>query len=370
MRRGRPVVLLVLSLLTTASEARPEQPPQGPPAVAPRAKAPAAPKPSVPPPEPKPAPNVRLTVHSPTGRGPWTMRVTNDGDIPVRIVADARLLSLDVAPRSTRSPVRCELPADMRSSSDLERALVVPAKRSYTETFEPRLYCFGKLDALVPGAIVVAHLGWTSGPKAKPPFEASPIEGIEPAILALKSIDSPPIALPDEPSAWPPAGSAQKQDDIDADSPRLSLRGPTFVDAMSPNEIDIALTLRNDSQRAAIVRFRPEVLGFDVIGSGRIEQCAWPTMPAAALREMFTTLAPKGAETLDVSLGDYCTDHALDLAGLLVVRPRLDTRKAPGAVLGLPSFEGAVVAMTPTVVRLHRGAALPGPLQSPQLEPQ
>ena len=72
--------------------------------------------------------------------------------------------------------------------------------------------------------------------------------------------------------------------------------------------------------------------------------------------------------TLDVLLSAYCGGHTLDQAGLYVVRPRLDTRRASGESVGIRSFDGVVVAATPTVVRLHRGNAVPA-LRRPRLEP-
>ncbi|HEY8086672.1 MAG TPA: hypothetical protein VIF09_02475, partial [Polyangiaceae bacterium] len=54
--------------------------------------------------------------------------------------------------------------------------------------------------------------------------------------------------------------------------------------------------------------------------------------------------------------------------GLLVVVPRMDTRKASGADLAMRTFDGEVFASTPTVVRLHRGTKPPR-LKHPRLEP-
>ena len=58
----------------------------------------------------------------------------------------------------------------------------------------------------------------------------------------------------------------------------------------------------------------------------------------------------------------------VDQAGLLVVRPSLDTRNASGTDVGLHSFDGEVMALTPTVIRLHRGA-VSQPMVRPRLEP-
>jgi hypothetical protein len=299
------------------------------------------------------------------------MRVTNNGNVPVRLAADARLLWLEVTPRSARKAVRCTLPADMRPSDDMQSPLVLPPKRSYAETIEPRLYCFGRaeLDALAPGAIVVAHLGWPGTSKSRP-FVVSPIDGVEPSVAPLRSIAADAIAVPDEPTAAPaptepPAAGAE------AFPPRLTVTSQTAVDASSPNDLSVPVTLHNDGTRPVLVRFRPGSLAFEVNGPGGIENCAWPLPPAAPMRELFTTLAPRASATLSVLLNTYCTGHALDQSGLIVVRPRLDTRRASGAEIGLRTFDGEVIALHPTVVRLHRGATAKRQpaLRQPQLEP-
>jgi hypothetical protein len=361
--RSMLAFLLCLALLTAASTASPGGSPQRP------TSRPTKPKVSLP--EPKPVPDIKLVIEAATARGPWRMRAINVGDVPVRISADASLLSFEVTPRGARSAVRCELPEDMRPNNDRERALVVPPKRAYAASFEPRLYCFGeKLEALAPGAVVVARLGWPGGPKTGAPFEVTPIEGIDPELAPLKSIESEPIALPDEPSV-PLVPEAAHPQNVEVDAPRLSLQGAAAVDANSPNDIEIPVTLRNDDERTVVLRFRPEVLAFDVIGPGGIEHCAWPAQPSAPTPEVFASVPPNGTETLDIGLADYCTrGSSLDQGGLLVVRPRLDTRNASGVSLGLRTFDGTLIATKPTVVRLHRGAAQAGPLRRPRLEPQ
>jgi hypothetical protein len=321
---------------------------------------PAKPKPAAP---AAPAPAVKLTLDAPTTRGPWTMRVTNAGEIPVRIVADARLLTLELTPRGESKPVRCELPGDMRPPDDLERPLVLAPGRTYAETFEPRLYCFGgkRGAALAPGATAVARLGWPR--RTHPPYEVSPIDGVEPEVAPLASIESPPIAVPDEPSpSFAPAATPA------ADVPRLALRGSEAVDAESLTRIAVTVTLRNEGTRAVVVRFQPETLGFDLVGPGGVERCSWPTLPSAPTRELFTTLRPQSATSVTLALADYCPTRAFDRGGLFVLRPHLDTSRASGADLGLRTFDGEVIATAPTLVRLHQGAA-PHRLVQPHAEP-
>jgi hypothetical protein len=309
-------------------------------------------------------PNVTLRIEAPTTRGTWSMRVTNEGDVPVRIIADARLLALEVIPRGARDPLHCELPADMKPENDLERPLVLPPHRTYSESFEPRLYCLDakRLDALAPGSIVVAHLGWR-GHVARY-LEVSPIEGIEPKIAGRAAIDAPPIVLPDE--ATPTL--QQTTADVLADLPRLSLRSAVSIDAESASRIEIPVTLRNDGTRAVIVRFRPETLRFELLGPEKPDHCVWPSLAGAPILDQFATIRPKGTSSLSVVLGAYCGGHALDQAGLYLVVARLDTRNASGATLGLRTFDGEVTAASPTVIRLHRGRA-PKVLPRPKLEP-
>jgi hypothetical protein len=308
-----------------------------------------------------------MTLDAPSRLGPWTLHVTNRGDVPVRLVADARLLVLEVTPRSAARPERCELPGDMRPADDMDSALVLPPGRSYAETFEPRLYCFGArlLDALSAGAVVVGHLGWT-GTRAHGPYVVQALDGVEPVVGPLRTVDSPPIALPDDPTPAPAADVASRLDD--PDPTRFTLRGPAAIDAASSGNIGVLVTLHNAGKRPVTVRFRPETLGFRVASPAGVQDCRWPLSPVAAMRELFTTVRPDASTDLAVLLGDYCDSHAFEQPGLLVVLPRMDTRKASGADLAMHTFDGQVLASTPTVVRLHKGTK-PLRLKHPHLEP-
>ena len=330
------------------------------PLPAPRRNVPSRPKPPLPP--AGPPPSVKLVLDAPTPGGPWTLRVTNAGDVPVMLAADGRLLSLEVTPRGERKPVRCELPADMRPADDLDRSLVLPAGRAYSEIIQPRLYCFGEraLDALAPGAIVVAHLGWPAGSRGETHQVVWPIDGVQPALAALPVLTAPPVALPDEPTAMAaPVGEPVS----------LRVSGPRTVDAATFGSLSVTVTLHNDGPRPVRVRFRPEDLAFEVSTSRGVEHCAWPMPPTAPMRELFSTLAPHGSASLNLLLEEYCNRRSFDQPGLVVVRPKLDTRKGGGAEIGLRTFDGQVIATSPTVVRLHQGTGKVR-LARPQLEAQ
>jgi len=324
--------------------------------------------PKTPPASGGPKPDVKVTLDAPTTHGPWTVRVANTGDIPVRLVADARLLTLELTPRGARKPLRCQLPADMRPADDTERTLVLPPKRSYSESFEPRLYCFGEreLEALEATTIVVARLGWPERANGHGPHVVSAIEGVEPEVAPLADIASPPVSLPDEPTPMAPAEPTRAAED--PDPVHLALASNRAVDAQSAENLALTVTLRNDGKRAVRVRFRPETLGFEVTSSSGAQHCGWPMMPSAPAHDYFSTLAPGGAESLTVLVGDYCGRAPFERPGLVVLRPNLDTRRASGATIGLKTFDGVVIAATPSVVRLHQGNGKPR-IERPRLDP-
>jgi hypothetical protein len=251
----------------------------------------------------------------------------------------------------------------MRPQDDLQRPLVLAPRHEYVERFDPRLYCLlgADLDALAPMSIVVARLGWP-GNGSSPPLVLAAVDGAAPEITPRKSLESEPTSIPDE------IEDAADPAHLPPDAPKLALSAVRAVDAESPDRLEIPVTLVNHSGRAIVVRFRPETIGFDVIGPAGAQRCAWPALPTAATPDLFTTLAPKAATTLDLELSAYCPTRVFDQDGLLIVRPRLDTRAASGAHIGLRAFDGIVTAPAPTLVRLHRGLAQ-RPLSRPQGKP-
>jgi hypothetical protein len=306
--------------------------------------------------------DVKLTLDAPTPRGPWTMRIVNDAPVPVRVVADARLLAFELVRRGDTRVERCELPSDMRPAEASDRSLVLPPGRAYVETFEPRLYCFSgrALNALVPTSVVVAHLGWLG--KNAGEWEVSPLDGVEPPMAPQRHLDSPPIFLYDEKFSFGQADPAK-------DKSPLALEGPESVEALSPDEVAVPVTLRNIGSRPAVVRFRPDTVGFEVFSPSGRELCAWPRLPAAPTPELFTRVRPGGTLQMTFAMAAFCNDDSLDREGLLIVRPWLDTRGASGSSIGIDSFTGLASAAAPTFVRLHRGREMPtrGP---PQIAPQ
>lgn len=322
-------------------------------------------------PPPAPAqnpPRVALTLTAPSPNA-WKLRVENTGEVPLRLVADARLLSLEITP-PTGKPVLCALPADARPVSDVGgNALVFLPKTAFTATIDPRFYCLHQPEGLVAGAKVVAHFGFTTGGRTiTAPFVVapipeggtSPVVGGDPPVSPAKEIVGAAITL-DE-SASPktlPALSENPDAKLDIGlSPRL--------DAGRPSELTATVSVTNTGTRASTFLFRLQTLGFDVVGPTGIATRCGSSGESAGIREFFTTLAPKAKASISILPTAMCPDRTFDRAGVYEIRPRLDTRQASGKSVGLHTFDELVIG-PPSLVRIRQVRAN-GPLPTPTIE--
>lgn len=389
--------LAAATAISTAS-AEPPAPPPAPSPAPPPSPAP-APAPPVGPtrkaaaraPEPElPDPEVRLTVVAPSARAPWTLRIENEGAHPVRVPADLRLLRLTVESGDTMAkrppkPVICAAPTGLRPDGFPERnALLLGPGDAYVETFDPRLFCFGK-DAkhLTGGALVRAHYGWDAGKGAKkvePPYAA---EGTElPAVIAARKqltapamvlsympsdLDDPAPPPSPEPKAGgdlPPAGEAGDPGDerprrdeppvVDENAPRLVLTGSGWADAVMGYKVAITVTLTNAGHRAALAAVRSRAVGFRVEGPGGVFRCRPSAAAHTIAREGFQTLRPGGAASLTVLVEEACGRELFRQPGLYRVTPSLHLHES-GSELGLAAWTGVLHAREPTLVRVATG---------------
>ncbi|MDB4997354.1 MAG: hypothetical protein JWM74_4786 [Myxococcaceae bacterium] len=335
------------------------------------------------------AADVALTI-APVSPTRWTMRLENKGTLPVRLVADARLLTLDITPAPSPpvagkraaavKTVRCSLPADMRPSSDGPRGVVLVPGKAFKESFDPRLYCFGATEtsALATNATVVAHYGWIKpAPRVRtktpapltPPFIVAPIAFQEsdpkaaPVVLPTPQnevVSAPmPLAasavsptLPTSPPIAPATG------DLDL---RLAASVTRRLDGSNADEIAATVTVANVGSRAVTLLLRPQTVGFEITApNGALISCTPPG--ASPIREFFSTIAVRGQSSLSVLLGAVCPDHTFDLPGLYEVQPHLDLRRSSGSSLGLTTFDGEILG-PPSLLRIRaaHGGVVPAP---------
>lgn len=342
----------------------------------------AAPEPSSPPPA-----NVTLLVGVPADDdGPWKMIVANDGDVPVRLAADARLLSLEIQPPETPSaaaepkpgakanerkpkapePAVCKLPSPLRPVGVVDdRALILAPGARYEEIINPNLYCFElrTARALAAGATVTAKLGFPAPPArgAKkppldPPFIAEPSTHDAP-VSAIKELATAPFTLSraavgsDETIrsevAGPPAG-------VDERAPRLELSAPGRIDADNELTIGVPFAVKNTGERPATVHIRRDNFLFDIEGPDGPSHCGVPANKRRVPQELFSVLRPGAAQGLEVWVGEMCPDIVFDRPGLYRIWPTLAFPNATDA-RAVQNWTAPLHARDAILVRVLRG---------------
>jgi len=280
------------------------------------------------------------------------LRIQNIDTAPLRLIANVKLLSLDVTPpKPSRAPtVHCQLPPEMRAGSDEEPVVVVPPQLSYVEAFDPRLYCFDARQdgALVPGATVVGHFGFPAQRgKPAPPFVVSS-EDPETERSPSKSMIGEAFVLPERASS----GTTRPSPPEDAPAPTLSVSSPARIDAVSLRNLALPVTITNPTARTVNLLFRPETIAIVATGPAGTTVCQWVVAPAPIV-ELFTTLPPRGHATTEVLVSSLCPATFFSRPGLYALRAKVDTSLASGASIGIRSFVGEATAKSSTLLRLR-----------------
>jgi hypothetical protein len=332
-----------------------------------------------------------VSVTPGTGGGPWKLRVENTGDVPVRIAADPRLLVLDVtapagfvdptaktkraatAKAQEPQPVRCVLPDDARPSTDEGRDLVVPSKRSWSTNVEPLFYCFGARERamLVTGATVTAHFGWPAPlvkPSARskpvviaPPFVAAPVGAAIGKVAPAKALAAAPFTLTESVAPSAPAATASGTTapgatalpPLPPGSASLVVSMPDALDVARGNEISSTVTVANEGDKAAVFLLRAEMFRFSVAGPAGSVACGTTRAVDAPIRELYSTIAPKGRASIGVLVNALCPSDTFDEPGVYRVTPTLDTSEASGRPIGLKTWDGEAKARSPMLLRVR-----------------
>lgn len=335
------------------------------------------------------APSMKLTV-TPSASGPWALRVQNTGETPVRIPADARLLSLEITPPAGQpvaldkaakkgAPVgspTCVLPDDARPSTDEGLELVIPATRGWSTTFDPLFYCFGAREraALVAGASVKARFGFKA-PAVKgktpaipsPPFAVSPVGASVGKIAAVKMIEADPVTLPDAFSAKAPAtGARPASSDAPAES-KVYLTLPETMDAAKGVDLTTNVTLVNDSDRAVTLLFRTDMMQFTASGPGGSVACGAVRNIGSPMKELFVTVGAKGKTSMGVMFTATCGPGTFDQPGLYRLDAKLDTTQASGRSINVKTWDDVAMTKQPLLLRV-REAHHPPPPARPNLD--
>ncbi|APR74860.1 Hypothetical protein A7982_00206 [Minicystis rosea] len=415
-----------------AKPAAPAAPAAPAPASAAAPAAPAAAKPAAPrpvakkgpakPPEPElPDPEVKLRVIAPSAQGLWTMRIENEGSHWVRVPADARLLRFTLEPGDTMSkkaakPTNCQAPAGLRPDGFPEpRALMLAPGDAYVETFDPRLFCFGKDAKVVEGGVIVrARYGWDAPKNAKKVDAPFAVEGTEyPATIApQKQLFAPTIVLswePPDPVEEPNASDAKPDDDkgtkadkdakddkdtkddkdpakddkdpakadkdakddkgtkdgkddrsnepkppVDENAPKIELKAGPYTEAVSGARLTLTLTATNVGRRATLAAVRSRMFGFRIEGPDGVTRCTAGAQTRTIARDGYRPLKPGGSISMTVFVEEACGRPIFRRPGLYKVTPSLHLVET-GVEHGLAAYTGVARAKEPTLVRIHTG---------------
>ena len=303
-------------------------------------------------------PLVRLSLVVPESHAPWRMVLHNRDSVPVRVVADARRLTLLIRGPDDSSYTRCRLPDSMQGSVR-KRQLVLPPGQRYVERFDPRLFCWGSVsEKLRMGASVPALLGWEPDERrAKrdrpqvPPFAAEPVLA-PPAFAPQKRLASL--------THWLPEGDiVQANRKVPERPPRfvgapdLRLKTHRWAEAITHRHARLTATLRNVGDRSALVHLRPDDLQIRVRRpNGSAVVCEPGPRHRAAVRDFFRTIKPGKSATVRVLLTEHCPRNTFERPGLYELSSTLRVRD-DGSHFRLQALTGDFPAPRSTLLRVR-----------------
>jgi hypothetical protein len=318
-------------------------------------------------------------------RGPgkrWLLALLNEGDSPVRVIADQRLLwfELEVPGKRTKKAT-CRLPGALFPTRIDHRAeIVLDPGQAIADSFDPRLYCFGAKgqNELVPGAVVKPFFGWpekkvparrgkaAEGPA--PPFVATPatvITGRNARVPTqdelcdsaesgcIKLLEGQPFGLRSEYKAW--SSARLEEDDKLRENPGpIELVLTQGSDAEAERNATVTLAVKNRTKHPIALYFRRELVSFEVVGPDGTVTCDPEPDQRAPERQAFERLAKGGSLAATSRLVELCPSGALARPGLYLVHARFDANQR-GDEFNLDAFVGRVVSLAPAAVRVKTG---------------
>ncbi len=320
---------------------------------------------------------------------PWGFAVVNRGTEAAVVDFDARLLTLEIMPpvvvaapdpklkykpklKKVKAAV-CRLPSDV-APADVDPALAVKLEPGdgLVQSFDPRLYCVGKVPwPLVQGAVVTPRLGWPEAMKVswhggkreekpgvqKDPFVAEPSEargslpgnGLgEARERRVKQLIGSPLSLGTDFSneAAPVLGNQA------AAGLELTIAGG---DASNEGAAVATTTITNRGAKKRDLYFRRELVSYEVSGPDGVFQCdPQPDLRSPVDRSAITTLRPGAKLSAVTRLIEMCPGHSFARPGLYLVHARFDSADS-GADLGFQAFMGRLLSPKPALLRIREG---------------
>jgi len=318
---------------------------------------------------PAPEPHIALRLE-PRPQNAWVVSIVNEGDAPLEIVADARLLRLEVEPPSdveetaepgaakskakfkklakkpTEKTFTCTLPLAMRSD---ERTLVLAPGRRYLEAIDPRLFCLDASKKIIEGTKVTAKLGWAPAKQGaqKPPFIVRPPPSSTGSLAAMKELVAEPVVVtkknaPRFGNGAPSSGKTKA----------LVARAGKAQSALRATNAQVTLQVENVSEETVSVYARPQLVAATVRSPrGIVTACDGWARPAPIV-DFVVRLKPNARWSATVLLASICPKGTFDLPGLYEIVPRLHADPVPWEP---KAIVGDIVADTPQLLRIEEG---------------
>jgi hypothetical protein len=119
------------------------------------------------------------------------------------------------------------------------------------------------------------------------------------------------------------SGVADAPPSDDPNAPRLELTVPARIDTANELTVGMTLTVKNVGGRPAMLHLRRDNLMFDVDGPSGSAHCGQPAERRRVPKDSFASLAAGASRTMDVWVGELCSDVIFDRPGLYRVWPSL-----------------------------------------------
>ena len=297
----------------------------------------------------------------------WSIRLENQDEAPVRIIADIRSLRLLVRSHGDSTYHVCALPSRMKPDR-VHRWLQLDPGQAWQETFDPRLFCWGTKASqrLAPGASITAFYGYHRSPRRhrwrRPHVRALPsilLPVFDPAPFGpsseLVSLTTWLRKTSPSPLDVSSAIASAKKKKRPYRETKLALDAPRWSDAPTPRNTWLSVRLRNVGNHPAVVHLRPDNLVVNVTGpDGGTGQCGPGPKARALVRDFFRTIGPGQSARIRMRLYEYCGPDMFQQPGLYKLVASVVLRET-GASYGLQAFTGDVTARHETLLRVQTG---------------
>ncbi len=305
-----------------------------------------------------PVPPVSLEVRA--GDAPGRLRFTfrNGGADAVEVIADRRLLSLEVpevagAPSTARgrrtvraSVARCAF-AERPTSNEFSPRVQIAPGQAYSESVDVAELCPRGVPAFPSGAVEVRY-GFAAPRTGAASHTRSIVVDDRPdtfpwvrALVLSSDVVAPPIASTD------PSDGAMLA---------VSAAGSSAADAAA---LRVTATVSNPHVQAAWTTLRPSQFSLVVqTPEGRSVACDVITRLPAGQRELFQRLGARARSTVRLTPAMLCPSGTFSVTGVYRATAAFAS-SADGAAFGLQRVFTGRVESSPFTLRISRGRLVP-----------